>query len=233
MKDLAITIILAVIMVLNLMDVITDIGLGVPRPHILEEAAIVLISAVACCYLIFDIRSRTREMHTLSANLARSDAALASLNSEMARARHAYSEVIQRQFLDWGLTSSEQQVALLLLKGLSFREIATVRDTREKTVRQQASTIYSKSGLEGRHAFSAWFLEDFLGAAGPPEAGPRQAGPPEAGPAAAGMPAAGTPAAGTPAAGTPAACMPAAGKPTDSRPPAADPVNAEREPRPR
>jgi len=28
--------------------------------------------------------------------------------------------------------------------------------------RQQASTIYGKSGLEGRHAFSAWFLEDFL-----------------------------------------------------------------------
>ena len=28
--------------------------------------------------------------------------------------------------------------------------------------RQQASTTYGKSGLEGRHAFSAWFLEDFL-----------------------------------------------------------------------
>ena len=162
MKDHAISIILAVIMVLNLMDVITDIGLGVPRAHIYEEAAIVLISALACCYLVLDIRSRTREMRALSASLARSDAALASLTSEMARARHAYSEVIQRQFIEWGLTDSEQQVALLLLKGLSFKEIATVRETREKTVRQQASTLYAKSGLEGRHAFSAWFIEDLL-----------------------------------------------------------------------
>jgi len=54
-------------------------------------------------------------------------------------------------------------VALLLLKGLSFEEIASVRDTKEKTVRQQASSIYRKSGLNGRHEFAAWFFEDFLG----------------------------------------------------------------------
>jgi len=32
----------------------------------------------------------------------------------------------------------------------------------EKTVRQQASAIYSKAGLSGRHAFSAWFIEELL-----------------------------------------------------------------------
>jgi DNA-binding NarL/FixJ family response regulator len=51
---------------------------------------------------------------------------------------------------------------MLLLKGLSFKEISAVRNTKEKTVRQQASTIYSKSGVDGRHTFSAWFLEDFI-----------------------------------------------------------------------
>jgi DNA-binding NarL/FixJ family response regulator len=45
---------------------------------------------------------------------------------------------------------------------LSFNEIAAVRETKEKTVRQQASEIYRKSGVSGRHAFSAWFFEDFL-----------------------------------------------------------------------
>jgi len=52
--------------------------------------------------------------------------------------------------------------AMLLLKGLSFEEIASVRDTKEKTVRQHATAIYRKSGLNGRHEFSAWFFEDFL-----------------------------------------------------------------------
>jgi len=72
------------------------------------------------------------------------------------------ARVIQRQFDDWGLTQTEKEVAMLLLKGLSFKEIAVVRDTLEKTVRQQASSIYRKSGLGGRHAFSAWFIEDLL-----------------------------------------------------------------------
>lgn len=60
------------------------------------------------------------------------------------------------------LTLSEQEVAMLLLKGLSFKEISAVRNTKEKTIRQQASSIYSKSNVEGRHEFAAWFLEDFM-----------------------------------------------------------------------
>jgi len=45
---------------------------------------------------------------------------------------------------------------------LSFKEIAAVRKTLEKTVRQQASSIYKKAGVSGRHEFSAWFIEDIL-----------------------------------------------------------------------
>ncbi len=52
---------------------------------------------------------------------------------------------------------------MLLLKGLSFKEIAAIRSTREKTVRQQASQLYAKAGVNRRYAFSAWFFEDFLG----------------------------------------------------------------------
>jgi len=51
---------------------------------------------------------------------------------------------------------------MLLLKGLSIKEIAALRETHEKTVRQQASAIYRKAGVAGRHAFAAWFIEDLL-----------------------------------------------------------------------
>ena len=37
-----------------------------------------------------------------------------------------------------------------------------VRGTAEKTIRQQASSIYQKANILGRHSFSAWFIEDFL-----------------------------------------------------------------------
>ncbi len=162
MKDIVIALVLGVIMLLNLLDVITDVGLGVPRWHIVEESMIVLASALGVLYLLLEMRRRTKQLNELAATLSSSDQKLRNINEEMRRARHSYAETIQQQFENWRLTASEQQVAMLLLKGLSFKEIATVRDTKEKTVRQQASTIYAKSGLEGRHEFSAWFLEDFL-----------------------------------------------------------------------
>ena len=69
---------------------------------------------------------------------------------------------IRRQFEAWQLTSAEQEVGLLLLKGLSHKEIAGVRRTSEATIRQQAAAVYQKAGLSGRAALSAFFLEDLL-----------------------------------------------------------------------
>lgn len=69
---------------------------------------------------------------------------------------------INEQFSRWNLTEAEREVALLLLKGLSIKEIASVRATSERTIREQARSIYTKAGLTGRAALSAFFLEDLL-----------------------------------------------------------------------
>ena len=69
---------------------------------------------------------------------------------------------IDRQFERWGLTTAEREVALLQLKGLRHKAIAELRQTSERTVRQQALTIYRKSGLDGRSDLAAFFLEDLL-----------------------------------------------------------------------
>ena len=45
---------------------------------------------------------------------------------------------IDAQFNKWGLTPAERDVALLQLKGLRHKEIAELRETSERTVRQQA-----------------------------------------------------------------------------------------------
>jgi DNA-binding CsgD family transcriptional regulator len=71
-------------------------------------------------------------------------------------------EAIDAQFARWNLTDAEREVALLLLKGLSTKEIAAVRAGSERTVREHARAIYSKAGLTGRAALSAFFLEDLL-----------------------------------------------------------------------
>ncbi len=71
-------------------------------------------------------------------------------------------DAIDTQFGRWNLTDAEREVALLLLKGLATKEIAAVRASSERTVREQARSVYAKSGLTGRASLSAFFLEDLL-----------------------------------------------------------------------
>jgi DNA-binding CsgD family transcriptional regulator len=69
---------------------------------------------------------------------------------------------IDRQFDKWALTPAERDIALLQLKGLRHKQIAELRETSERTVRQQALAIYRKAGLSGRSDLAAFFLEDLL-----------------------------------------------------------------------
>jgi DNA-binding CsgD family transcriptional regulator len=82
--------------------------------------------------------------------------------SEARSLLNGLGQAIDAQFSRWNLTEAERKVALLLLKGLSTKEIAAVRASSEWTVREQARSIYSKAGLTGRAALSAFFLEDLL-----------------------------------------------------------------------
>ncbi len=82
--------------------------------------------------------------------------------SEAGDALRTLGAAIDQQLERWRLTLAERQVALLLLKGLSHKEIANLRTTSEHTVRQQSLAVYRKSGLSGRNELSAFFLEDLL-----------------------------------------------------------------------
>ena len=102
---------------------------------------------------------------------ARLDLAAAQAEADRWRAENralvrGLGDAILQQFERWHLTAAECEIGLFLLKGLSLKEIATLRATSERTVREQARALYRKAGLEGRHALSAFFLEDLLPAAG-------------------------------------------------------------------
>ena len=81
---------------------------------------------------------------------------------------------MEKQFEEWGMTAAEQEIGMLILKGLTHKEVANLRGTSEATVRQQAQSIYTKSNLPGKTAFSAYFLEDLMAeaTAGAPIGGP-------------------------------------------------------------
>lgn len=72
------------------------------------------------------------------------------------------SKSIAAQLRIWALTDAEGDVAGLMLKGLTHKEIAALRHCSEATVRQHATVVYRKSGLTSRAQLTAFFLEDLL-----------------------------------------------------------------------
>jgi len=161
-KDVVNIALLVLIMLFKLLDIIADLQLEIPVWHIMQESILVLLTVIGTVYLSHDFMCRSREVKALAYQLAKADKQIDNMSSQMRSARQEYSQAVAGQFDTWGFTKSEKQVAFLLLKGLSFKEIAEVRQTKEKTVRQQASSIYGKAEVDGRHTFCAWFMEDFI-----------------------------------------------------------------------
>lgn len=96
-----------------------------------------------------------RRLRQLKAELSEERIRTARLSGELLA-------VMRDQFAQWGLSPSESEIALLLIKGLSMKEIAEARQVKEKTIRQQATSVYAKSGYAGRHELAAHFIEDLM-----------------------------------------------------------------------
>lgn len=131
--------------------------------HLGIDALVVLISFTGVGYLMWENYRKHQEIEALNNLLRHSHTRISDLHQKLQQAGKGYLQLIHQQLDEWELSPTEKEIALLLLKGLSFEEIASIRNTKEKTVRQQAIAVYRKSGLNGRHEFAGWFFEDFLG----------------------------------------------------------------------
>lgn len=153
---------LALISSVVAVDLWTDTSQGAPAWHVWVEGTAGALALAGALYLL-------RQMFLLRGALRHQQQATEAWRqqSEQWRAQSkAYlaglSSMIDQQLTTWGLTPSEREVAFLLLKGMSLKEIATIRGTTEKTARVQSMAVYAKSGLAGRSELAAFFLEDLL-----------------------------------------------------------------------
>ena len=73
-----------------------------------------------------------------------------------------FDEIAQSRFHSWMFTNSEMDVAKLILRGLSLKEIAAARSVSVGTVKAQTNAILKKSGAENRAAFLGLFIDEFL-----------------------------------------------------------------------
>lgn len=161
-NELFFIVLLIVIAIVNVSDFVLDYQEGSPSFHLLQEAFLIAASMGGISYLLWEAGQRSRELEQTKTQLTQTTNRLSETDEKLRGIQKQHREVIDKQLTDWLLTPSEKEVSMLLLKGLSFEEIASVRETKEKTVRQQATAIYRKSGLSGRYEFAAWFFEDFL-----------------------------------------------------------------------
>jgi DNA-binding NarL/FixJ family response regulator len=128
----------------------------------LAEPALIVLTAVGVVHLLRRVEQQHEEQLALIRDLEVARAEGAQWRTDMRELLRGLGDAIDGQFDRWNLTSAEREIALLLLKGLSHKEIAAVRSASERTVRQQAQAIYAKANLSGRAALSAFFLEDLL-----------------------------------------------------------------------
>jgi DNA-binding CsgD family transcriptional regulator len=154
--------VMALVVVASGLDIASDLGHGAPVAHLFQEGVVMVLAFAVVLWILLDLRRQARRVAWLETELASAREQAARRTPELEHARQRLGRAIAAQFDAWGLSESEQAVGWLLLKGLSIKEIAALRSTHEKTVRQQASAIYRKAGLPGRHAFVAWFIEDLL-----------------------------------------------------------------------
>jgi len=136
-------------------DVIADYNEGAHFEHIAAELFILLAAAGGVLLL-------WRQLNQTQADLAQARVETEQWRRENSELIQGLGMAINKQFNTWNVTKAEAEVGLFLLKGLSLKEIAQLRQTSERTIREQARALYRKSGLSGRSELSAFFLEDLL-----------------------------------------------------------------------
>ena len=111
---------------------------------------------------MLDIAKRSINTSRLIAQLNQSKSYTEALNKQVLDTKQKFFDAIHAQFNDWKLTPSKKEVALLLVKGLSTSEIAAVSKKSEKTIGNQASAVYKKANVSGRHELAALFFETLI-----------------------------------------------------------------------
>lgn len=160
---------LGAIGLLAAVDLSLDLVEGVAGWHVIVEASIAAVGGLGAVWFarrwqamrrtVLDARAANA---ALTARLEVSRAEAERWQAETRELLMGLGAAIDRQFERWALTPAEAEVALLMLKGLSHKEIAGVRAVGDATVRQQARSVYRKARVDGRHGLMAFFLEDLM-----------------------------------------------------------------------
>lgn len=148
------------------LDIVNDIGQVDSLRHVVFDMLVFFSGAVLNLYFVHrsinSLNLLIEANQQIHSQLQVSFEENQYLKEEQLKFRQGLNQAIEEQLKKWQLTPSEVEISFLLLKGLSNKEIAEVRQTSESTVRLQCSSIYKKSNLNSRTELAAFFIEDML-----------------------------------------------------------------------
>ncbi len=133
-----------------------------PAAHAAFELLTIVVAMGAAIFLWLGWWNAAQTVKVVRRSLENREAERDAWRERARRALAGLGAAIDEQFTKWGLTPTEREIALLLLKGYSHKRIAELTGRRERTVRQHAVTVYQKSQLAGRAELAAFFLEDLM-----------------------------------------------------------------------
>lgn len=162
--SLTVVALIALAAALTALDAVVDAGNALmPGLAVDFIDRLVMIGAMfASAFVVFRLARLRERTDDLEGAVGRAAEEGRHWRAQSRRFVDGLSRAIAAQFALWDLTPAEADVAGLLLKGASLREIAVLRRTSEATIRQQAQNVYRKSGLGNRSELSAYFLEDLF-----------------------------------------------------------------------
>ena len=162
------------IFVLLLLLLLFDILAGFTREELAQDSIFeLLISStheiITIILVVFGISLLWRwyqdaifEIDVLSESIQTLDNKLQLTEQEVVSYKTSLNSLLNSHFKKWNLSKSEEDVCCYLVKGLAVKEIAKVRNTSERTVRNQATIVYAKANVAGRHELAAVFLNSFM-----------------------------------------------------------------------
>ncbi len=154
------TAIVAFIAVSGIIDLyLDDTGHGLNRHQIVE----IIFLVVAVLSVIFLWITLSRRLSSTKEMLFTATKELEVFRTQNRSVLEAMRDAVHIQFQKWKFSPSEVKIAELLIRGYSSRQIAGILNKSDRTVRNQAISIYQKSGMTGRHDLAAFFLLDVLG----------------------------------------------------------------------
>lgn len=140
-------------------DTYVDYESDAGKVHILFEV-ILLVTLFAS--LIFVLRKYIHRNFINEQRLQNLNLKHHELKENLAKYKQDIHSYLQISFTSWRLTKSEKDIALLLFKGCTGREISEIRKTNYQTVRSQISGIYRKANVKNHNQFMAILMEDLI-----------------------------------------------------------------------